>query len=263
MSLIANDLSKSFGGVVAVRAISLEVRPGEIVGLAGPNGAGKTTLLNLLTGIDAPDTGRIYLGGRDITRLHASTRIRAGLGRTFQTVQLPGQMSVLDNIMLGFEKSRKESLVRVLARTPRQRREERELREGAAALAESVHLGDVLTRQTSELPYGAQRLVELARALATKPSTLLLDEPGAGLGPAEIELLSEILTGLAATNMCGMLLVEHNVPFIQAVSDRAVVMSAGSELAAGTPQAVFADPRVIEAYLGGATQQSRGAIEDV
>jgi branched-chain amino acid transport system ATP-binding protein len=249
--LRSEDISKSFMGISALSGVSMEIRKGEILGIIGPNGAGKTTLFNVLTGLFAPDAGRIYLGGRDITNLPPHKRVRLGLSRTFQNLEIFRDMSVLENVLVGAHTRLKAGFVGSVLSTRGKRAEERELREEALDLLETLGLARQAGEQAVNLSYGNQRRVEIARALASKPGLIFLDEPAAGMNPKETEDLSGLIgrlkTGLGLT----VAIIEHDMNLIMEICDRIVVMAEGRVLMAGTPQAVRKDARVLEAYLGG------------
>ena len=236
-ALQAEQVSVRFGGVVAVDKVSLSVEPAAITGLIGPNGAGKTTIFNVFGGLQQPTEGKVLLEGRDITRLKAHTRARRGMARTFQRLEVFGTLSVRDNIQVAAE------IRKAWARD--------RSRPAAVAdeLLERIGLGDVAESRVDAVPTGTARLVELARALATRPSLLLLDEPGSGLDQQETTVLGEVLLDLAAEGMA-VLLVEHDVELVMRVCDRVNVLDFGRLIAEGTPAEVQADPLVQAAYLG-------------
>ncbi|TMM17568.1 MAG: ABC transporter ATP-binding protein [Actinobacteria bacterium] len=236
-ALQAETVSVRFGGVVAVDRVSLSVERGAITGLIGPNGAGKTTIFNVFGGLQPPTEGRVLLDGKDITRVKAHTRARKGMARTFQRLEVFGTLSVRDNIRVAAE------IRKAWARD----------RSRPAAVAEElldrIGLRDVAESRVDAVPTGTARLVELARALATRPSLLLLDEPGSGLDQQETTVLGDLLLDLAAEGMA-VLLVEHDVELVMRVCDRVNVLDFGRLIAEGTPAEVQADPAVQAAYLG-------------
>jgi len=248
--LQAASLSKHFMGIQALSDVSLEVIQGEILGVIGPNGAGKTTLFNVLTGLFTPDDGRILLHGRDITRLRPHRRVRLGMARTFQNLEIFRDMSVLENVMVGGHSRLKAGFGRSLFNTPAKRVEERNLRNEAHRLLTRLGLQDMADEQAVNLSYGNQRRVEIARALAAKPAVIFLDEPAAGMNPKETEKLSELIVRLKSELDLTVVIIEHDMNLIMDICQRIIVMAEGRVLTAGAPQIVRKDPRVLEAYLG-------------
>ncbi len=231
--LKVGGVGKRFGGLVALRDVSLELRPGEALGLIGPNGAGKSTLVNCLTGTVRPDTGVVHLDGRDITRWSSHRRVRAGLARTFQHPRGFGEQTVLDNIAVAglWGKSLSQA------------------RHAAEPIAEEVGLSQFVALHARTLSLSNRRRLEVARALATGARVVLLDEAMAGLAETEVAQISGLLRGLVQRGI-GILLVEHLVHVVTAISTRVLVLDQGSPLATGTPEEVFSNPVVVEAYLG-------------
>jgi branched-chain amino acid transport system ATP-binding protein len=242
-------VSRRFGGLVAVSQLSFSVEPGRITALIGPNGAGKTTTFNMVSGLIRPTGGRIILGAVDITNLPPHRICRAGIGRSFQTPHLFGQMTVLENVMVGTRVERPTGLLATGLRFPSTLREDDEVRARAMEQLDFMNLGHLATRRAGALALGQQRMVEVARALATQPSILMLDEPAAGLTQAEVLGLRETLAKIRAQGIA-VFLVEHNMRFVLRTAEHVVVLNFGEKLTEGPPEAIASDDRVIAAYLG-------------
>jgi len=249
--LRTEKLSKRFGGIDAVNAVDLEIESGAVFSIIGPNGAGKTTLLNLLTGIYRPSAGRIVLEGRELNGAAPYRFAAAGIGRTFQTPQVFLNMSALENVMAGRYLHEPCGLWTALLRLPGLARAERACRDEAARLLAFVGLEEWAGAPAEGMPYGALKRLEIARALASQPKLLLLDEPAAGLNPIETREIDGLIQRLSARGVT-VVLVEHNMKLVMGVSQRVLVLDYGRKLAVGDPETISRDARVIEAYLGAA-----------
>jgi branched-chain amino acid transport system ATP-binding protein len=248
--LTVDSVRKEFGGLLAVSDLDFTIPVGSIVSLIGPNGAGKTTFFNMLTGVYKPTSGHVVFDGTDVTGKppHAITKL--GIGRTFQNIRLFPQMTALENVLVGMHSRLKGGILGSIFGTPRVRHEEREAHEKGRALLRYSGLGRVDDELAENLSYGDQRRLELARALATEPKLLLLDEPTAGMNPQETAAFTDFLAKLRTERPITILLIEHDMKVVMGISERVTVLDYGEKIAEGTPGEIQKNERVIEAYLG-------------
>jgi branched-chain amino acid transport system ATP-binding protein len=248
--LSVKNLGISFGGLRAVDSFNITIEKGELYGLIGPNGAGKTTAFNLLAGVYKPDAGIITLDGRNITGLSTIEINKAGIARTFQNIRLFREMSVLDNVKIGLHNNYKYSTLSGVLRLPSYFKTEKQMNDKAYDILKVFDLDKEASRLSANLPYGKQRKLEIARALATNPKMLLLDEPAAGMNPSETEELMKTITLIRQKYDVTILLIEHDMKLVAGICEKIFVLNFGMELANGLPGDVLNNPEVIKAYLG-------------
>jgi branched-chain amino acid transport system ATP-binding protein len=248
--LEVQNVSVTFGGLKAVCDFNFTLDPGQLVALIGPNGAGKTTAFNIVTGVYCPTAGKVVLDGRDITGLKPFRINRRGIARTFQNIRLFGGLSVMDNVLVGFNQSITHGFLGTVLRTPKHQREDEQHEAEAMELLSTLKLADRADSPAASLAYGDQRRLEIARALATRPKLLLLDEPAAGMNPQEKFELMDLIRFIRDHFQVGIWLIEHDMKLVMSISERITVLDHGETIAVGTAEEVQRNPKVIEAYLG-------------
>lgn len=248
------DVVKTFGGLTAINHVNFQLKEGTIVSIIGPNGAGKTTFFNTLTGIYQPDQGKVHFNGTSIAGLRPDQIAARGMARTFQNIRLFGEMTVVENILVGMHAHLRQSPLNILLRMAKFKKEEQDAENKAVELMYYVGLGSVGNELAKNLPYGAQRRLEIARALAADPKLLLLDEPAAGMNPQETEEITKLFRNIRDEKGISILLIEHDMRVVMNLSEHIMVMDYGEKIAEGGPEEIRTNPRVIEAYLG------RGAV---
>jgi branched-chain amino acid transport system ATP-binding protein len=251
MSLLRTEnVTMKFGGVTAVRDFNLELNKGEIVALIGPNGAGKTTAFNMITGVYTPTVGKIYYNDKEITGIRPDQITKQGIARTFQNIRLFKDLSVLDNVLIANHLHLNSGVFGSVFKLPKYRKEEKKMIEKSLALLEKVGLADLKNEKSTSLPYGKQRRLEIARALATNPEILLLDEPAAGMNPKETEDLTKFIKDIRDEFDLTIFMIEHHMQVVMGISKRIYVFDYGTTIAKGSPYEIQNNQRVIEAYLG-------------
>ncbi|SMC18963.1 amino acid/amide ABC transporter ATP-binding protein 1, HAAT family [Desulfacinum hydrothermale DSM 13146] len=244
------SLVMQFGGLTAVKDFSLSIEPGELVGLIGPNGAGKTTVFNMITGFLTPTSGRVLWQGEDITGLSVHQITARGIARTFQNIRLFSDMTVLENVMVSFHHKVRSRFWKAMLGLPSHGKEERRIRQESYRFLQELNLGHLADEKAGNLAYGQQRRLEIARALATYPKLLLLDEPAAGMNPQETMELADLVLEIRQKHALTIFLIEHDMKFVMGLCERIKVLDYGISIAEGTPEEIQSNPDVIKAYLG-------------